>query len=324
VVRPFDDQQFFAVDGAFSAPISSHTYDNQEFLPSLDRFITFGGASYNAGKTFMRDDGVTPTGPYLWDPSRAGPDMVGGTTGSHVNPDAYPQVTGAEMWNNRDTMITIGIGAQRPNSFVNGTSAYAFEGGVESLLVSESPSTGGDLFRYRIASVDDPSLDEWQLVGVGSRTYADQGAGAYDPGTRLYLRTARFDSTYGIVMWNTATAGPRNQAVRFTPRDANGSPVITNLHGMDFDPVRSAFVLWDGSGDIWYLKPPRNGPAFTPEGWTVSRAPMTGPDRPAVQLLTGTLGKWKYIGTHDVMMGIGDGDEGQVWVYKPEGWQPPP
>jgi hypothetical protein len=51
---------------------------------------------------------------------------------------------------------------------------------------------------------------------------------------------------------------------------------------------------------------------------------MTGPDRPAVQLLTGTLGKWKYLGTHDVMMGIGDGDEGQVWVYKPEGWQPPP
>ena len=290
----------------------------------LDRFITFGGATYNAGKVFMRDDGVTPTGPYIWDPSRAGADMVGGTTGSHVNPAAYTQVTGAEMWNNRDTMTTIGIGAQRPDSFANGTSAYAFEGGVESLLVSESPSTGGDLFRYRITSVDDPSLDEWQLVGVGSRSYADQGAGAYDPRNRLYLRTARFDSTYGIVMWNTATPGPRNEAVHFTPRDVNGSPVITNLHGMDFDPVRAAFVLWDGSGEVWYLRPPEQGPAFTPHGWTVSRAPMVGPDRPAVQLSTGILGKWKYIGTHDVMMGLGDGIEGQVWVYKPVNWQPPP
>jgi hypothetical protein len=24
-----------------------------------------------------------------------------------------------------------------------------------------------------------------------------------------------------------------------------------------------------------------------------------------------------------VMLGLGDGVEGQVWVYKPVGWQPP-
>ena len=35
-----------------NAPISSHTYDNQEFLPQIDRFITFGGASYNSGRAF--------------------------------------------------------------------------------------------------------------------------------------------------------------------------------------------------------------------------------------------------------------------------------
>ena len=40
-----------------NAPISSHTYDNQEFLPQLDRFITFGGASYNSGRIFVLDDG---------------------------------------------------------------------------------------------------------------------------------------------------------------------------------------------------------------------------------------------------------------------------
>ncbi len=47
---PFNDRRYFAVDGAMNAPISSHTYDNQEFLPRADRFITFGGASYNAGR----------------------------------------------------------------------------------------------------------------------------------------------------------------------------------------------------------------------------------------------------------------------------------
>ena len=34
----------------------------------------------------MLVDGVTKTGPYLWDPSRAGANMVGGTTGSQVVP----------------------------------------------------------------------------------------------------------------------------------------------------------------------------------------------------------------------------------------------
>ena len=38
---------------------------------------------------------------------------------------------------------------------------------------------------------------------------------------------------------------------------------------------------------------------------------------------TGVLGKWKYLASHDVMLGLGDGFEGQVWIYKPVGWQPP-
>ncbi len=33
VAPRFGDRRFFAVDGALNAPISSHTYDNQEFLP---------------------------------------------------------------------------------------------------------------------------------------------------------------------------------------------------------------------------------------------------------------------------------------------------
>ena len=112
--RGSSDRRFFTVDGALNAPISSHTYDNQEFLLALDRFITFGGASYNAGGSFMLDDGVTKTGPYLWDPSRAGANMVGGTTGSQVNPAIFPNVIGGRMWMNRNAIAVNGIGASRP------------------------------------------------------------------------------------------------------------------------------------------------------------------------------------------------------------------
>ena len=180
VVQPFGDARFFTSDGAANAPVSSHTYDNLEFLPLLDRMVTFGGAIYNTGQYFVQDDGVTRTGPYLWDPSRAAGDMVGGKSGSQVAPETFPNVVGGEMWMNRDSMETNGIATLRPGSFVNGTSAYVGEEAVESVLVTESPASGGDLFRYTMPAPDNPSLDRWELIGPGSRRYTDQGAGAYE------------------------------------------------------------------------------------------------------------------------------------------------
>jgi len=323
VHAPFHDRRFFAVDGPLNAPTSSHTYDNQEFLPLADRFITFGGASYNTGAPFILADGVTKTGPYLWDPSRAGANMVGGTTGSHVNPAIFPNVIGARMWVNRNAVAVKGIGASRPGSFVNGTTAYVVEQGVESILVSESPTTGGDLFRYRIPDVDDSSLDRWDLIGPGLKSYSDQGAGAYDPVRRVYLRTAKMGTSYGIVMWNVATPGPANNPIKFVPPNFNGQFVLTRLHGMDFDPRRSVFVLWNGDGRIWHLRPPASGPPFTATGWSVAPAPVSGANVPALTGTTGVLGKWKYLRSHDVMLGLGNGFEGEVWVYKPAGWQAP-
>jgi len=52
-------------------------------------------------------------------------------------------------------------------------------------------------------------------------------------------------------------------------------------------------------------------------------APVSGASAPALIGTTGVLGKWKYLRSHDVMLGLGNGFEGQVWVYKPVGWQPP-
>ena len=323
VRAPFADRRYFAWDGALNAPISSHTYDNQEFLPLLDRFITFGGASYNAGRIFVLDDGVTKTGPYLWDPSRAGANMVGGTDGSQVAPGTYPDVMGGRMWTNRNAITVNGIGARRPDSFVNGTSAYVLEQGVESILVTESPQNGGDLFRYQIPSLANPALDRWELVGPGLRSYSDQGAGAYDPVRRLYLRTAKTGTSYGIVMWNVATPGLANTPIKFIPPSFNGQFVLSKLHGMDFDPRRSVFVLWNGDGRVWHLKPPASGSGFTATGWTVAPAPVSGASVPALTGTTGVLGKWKYLRSHDVMLGLGNGFEGQVWVYKPVGWQAP-
>ena len=194
--------------------------------------------------------------------------------------------------------------------------------------MTESPQNGGDLFRYRIVDVGDPALDQWELIGPGLIGPVFKGIPARarahtTPCVRFICAPRTSGASYGIVMWNVATPGPANTAIEFALPDGGGQFVLSSLHGMDFDPRRSVFVLWNGDGRVWHLKPPASGPAFTATGWTVAEAPVSGTSSPALTGGTGVLGKWKYLRSHDVMLGLGDGVEGQVWIYKPVGWQPP-
>jgi hypothetical protein len=36
----------------------------------------------------------------------------------------------------------------------------------------------------------------------------------------------------------------------------------------------------------------------------------------------GVLGKWKYARRFDIFLGVFEGDTGDVYAYKPRGWQP--
>ena len=332
VHNPLGDKQFFAIDGPDSAPTAAHTYDNQEFLPLADRFITFGGAKFNCCIQWVLLDGVTPTGPYLWDPSRSGEDMVGGTTGSQVYPAQFPDVIGAQMWDNRDTVVNRGIGATRPAKFVNGTTAYMPYGGHDAVYVSESPTTGGRLFHYIIRDPDDPRQDEWRLIGVKGRAgYSDQGAGAFCPSCNLFVRTANSGGSNVLAAWDVSKAGPQNSHVNIFPADTSGEFRLTRDHGMDFDSQREVFALWDGGPDVWYIHPA----AITdPSSWRVERAPLRE-DLPTplksdgnltqgsrTKESNGILGKWKYAPRYDVFLGVENAVTGDIWAYKPAGWSP--
>jgi Ca2+-binding RTX toxin-like protein len=335
VVAPLGDAQYFAVDGPMNAPIAAHTYDNQEFLPLSDRFITFGGGKFNCCAKFVLLDGVTPTGPYLWDPSRAGADMVGGTTGSQVSPLLFPDVIGGNMWQNRNSVAVNGSGSPRPSNFVNGTTAYAEYNGKDSVLIGEKPTDGGRLFRYTINDVADPTQDQWQLVGVpGKLSYADQGAGAYDSLRQLFVRTAKGSNGPVLVAWSLESPGPTNSSVQVTLAEASGTFGLNRDHGIDYDSVRGVFALWDGSSDVWYVTPPA---AFGSSGWSVTRASTSGgasaPTKDSGSFTSGSgivttsrgiLGKWKYARQYDVFLGVEDPVNGDVWVYKPANWQPLP
>jgi hypothetical protein len=334
MVNPLGDSQYFAVDGPLNAPTSSHTYDNQEFLPLIDRFLTFGGAKFNGKQKFVLQDGVTLTGPYLWDPSRAGADLVGGASGSQVNPQLYPDVIGTRMWDNRDTIRRKGIGSVRPSGdFVNSTSAYHRFEGQDAVFITDSPRAGGELYRYILPESGDSGADRWELVGTDGVGYGNQGAGAFDPQRQLYARTANTFAGWGLVVWNTATPSQSNRSYVVMPATSDPAFRITHLHGMDFDQRRGKFLLWDGGPDLWYVTPPSSASS---SGWTVERAPIANPAGAPRQedasLLSysgtlteqrGVLGKWKYAPDLDVFLGVVAPETGDVWVYKPAGWEPP-
>jgi hypothetical protein len=327
IYEPLGDDQFAAVDGPLAAPIAAHTYDNQEFLPQLDRFITFGGAKYNVGAQFVLLDGVTHTGPYLWDPSRADGRMVGGTTGSHVNPAAYPTVVGGRMWDNRNTIAVRGASTIRPErNFVNGTSAYALYRGRDAVYVTLHPDLSGRLFRYVINDLTDPDQDTWELVGVKASAYTGKGAGAVDTLRNVYVRSVGPSTSTGFLAWNLSTAGPTNTNVRVRTADLSPEFPAAGLQscGMDYDAVRAAFAIWCTGREVWYLTAPE---VFGATGWRLERAAVaaTGGDPPYREpssTFPGVLGKWKYARRFDVFLGVFEGDSGNVYAYKPRGWQP--
>ena len=59
-----------AIDGTDNAPSSAHTYDNNIFLPIVDRFLTWGGAAYTNGGPYYR---VTYTAAPSSDAGRGAP-----------------------------------------------------------------------------------------------------------------------------------------------------------------------------------------------------------------------------------------------------------
>ena len=308
---------FAPVDGHFNSPVSAHTYDNSEFFPIIDRFVTFGGAAFNTGHYFELTDG-SRTGPYFWDPSKADPDKVGGTTGSNVNFNIYSDVLGGLMWSNRDNLEPVN-GEVVPGSgpFINGATAYYEENGKDTLFIE----TIGNLYKYTVNDINDPSNDLYELVGRALVTFAGQGAGAYDPDHNLFVRTSGSQFVY----WNLDSPGQNNYNKFINPIVSNGTFDFNKLidYGMDYDPVRKEFVLWGGESDVWVLTPPAD---LQLGSWNLSKIATNSVEFPTRSGIgfTGILGKWKYIQALDVFLGSFDPQTGDIWAFKPQGWDPIP
>jgi hypothetical protein len=313
-----DSGTYTAKDGALNAPPSAHTYDATNYLATSDRLLLLGGAVFNSGGGFRIPDGNgghVGTGPYFWDPSKADPTKVGGTTGSAVN----PAILGGEMWENRQ------LPAYAERSLVNATSAAVVENGRDVIYFTSASggSTNQNLFRYTVMDVNDPSQDKLEMVGRWWSGSDPSGAGAYDPESRLYV--APGDATRPFVVWDIDNAGLTNNNEIVSPvvKGLNGASFSSGVRwGIDWDPVRKQFVLWGGGGDVWVLDAPDAG---TIAGeWTITQLTegdnFPGTALPPPDIQNHVRGKWKYAANLDAFVALEGAEAGNIWVYKPMGW----
>ena len=317
-------QHFIPVDGALNAPQSAHTYDNTLYLPIFDRYITFGGASTNSGSVYVKQvgDSLQATGPYLWDPSKADPTKVGGTTGSGID----PATEGGEMWSNRDYLTNSNLASASyvPGSFVQGASAYRTESGKDVVYISASRggSSTQDLWKVTFNDLNDSSQDVWEVVGVGWDGGFSLGAGALDDEHNLFIRVGNASK---LTIWDLDHAGTGNKSIGIDVTDDLGNPMSLIGAGMEYDPIRNRIIVWYGGNDVWYLDVPdrmENGDLVT-TGWVFHKDSTLGLESPPESVENGVNGKWDYIAELDAFIAVENKVEGNVWIYKPTGWVAP-
>ena len=318
-----------AIDGVDNAPAAAHSYDNNVFLPRLDRLLSFGGAAYNNGGAWRRplpDGSSARTGPYLFDVSRADAWTVGGSTGSHVQRQTSKQpIVGGQLWQNRDSYLEPVIGSVTPNNHVSGCSAYADEDGVDTVYVVAilGGGTAQHLFRYRVLDLSKPKADSWEHVGQHWSGPAAETACGYDPFGKWLVRTGSHGKPF--MVWSLQQPGPGNReqiivptdpAQQFLPRLKKRELELSRC-GLDFDQRRRQFWLWCGGAALWRLSPPRAA-----SDWLIAQEAVATEPAPNPKVGTGVLGKWAYAAELDVLVALQDGKAGNVWFFKPRQWQP--
>ena len=326
------DANSFVIGG--TAPQPAHTYDNNIYLPVNGMFLTFGGAAL-AGGNFQKTDGTTVSrgGPYLWDPLKADPNKVGGTTGSGWNTTNIAE--GGNMWIDRQGQWT----GSEPAQYVNGTTAYRTENGHDVVyLTAEQGAASGfpSLYRYTLGNVRSGGQDTWEKIGIMNNTVGYQGAATIDTTHNLYIRTASVLGPYtsDLAIWdldNANAANPNsNPDIGINLINKDGSDfVMTGFYGIDYDSANNTIVLWDGKdggGTVWAASVITDaaGNIGSNTTWTVSEIGSATLSHPHGSFATAVLGKWHYdaalgafIALDEVSSAGGGAWDAGVWLYKP-------
>ncbi len=334
------------------APTSSHTYCNNVWLTTLNKFFTFGGAAWNDGSVLrVWEDGTSGfqsplriAGGFSLDMTEAGTGKVGGATGSNFG----SSLTGANAWTLHDWLDA---GHASPPIFGGTTYATHIDRGAVATVEDGADvvyyTAGNTYALIRAEFVDgDPANDTNTLICNGTDFNGDGellagGNLALDEDDRVIVALARGNSSF--------------QPFRFVDLDAV-SPAWTqptsptgDVAALKSESKGEPGLLWDridgcyvaatrgssGSpgvfpGSVYRIfKPARSG-GFTPtSGWSVDlRDADPAEDLPPIGPFSGesfptVTGKWRWADSLRCGLFLTEPTVGEVWAYIPENWTDP-
>lgn len=318
------DRTFLVVDDA--APQSAHTFDGNLYLPVNDMFLTFGDGVYNTGNGFQVRDSqgnLVKAGPWLWDPRKADPTKVGGTTGSGYN----PATLGGEMWVNRQGQWT-GNDGHATSTFLMNTSAYRTENGKDVVYVTKRGTSGGlpDLYRYTLGDVRNGGLDQWERVGISWNVVTGESTAVLDDANNLYVQTSITSDPgqFELHVWDLDTAGEGNRDIGVQLVDADGNEVRLAVGaGLGYNDKDGSLWLWDGGdrGTVWRTRATYNADGTLATQWVVEGLRLPGDAaQPDGNFVRGVYGKWDYVSELGAFVAIDEysfeTNDAAVWFYK--------
>lgn len=326
-------------DGWQHGPMSSHTYGNNTFLPTLDRFLTLGGAAHQQGGRFQGwDGGATRNllGGYFCDMTLVGQGYVGGSEGSNWVRAGDPRdLPGASPWQCLDYGTT-NPGWPAYDHIQGGIADVRQEAGVDVVYIMSSTTTVKNLERVVMPSTD-PSTHSYSRVGRTFSTAVGGDVGvASDRSADVVLMVGRL----GMGFWDLKTAGATNnlQAVTITGDDAAEFESVIRPDVANRNPGLAAMpsgglYAWNEGGEVFRITPPAGSP--TPaSGWLVERVDAAGSTRPMTraEILAdninasssgGVLGKWRWADDLRCFVALEHAVRGNVWAFRPPGWTDP-
>lgn len=331
------------IDNPYS-PVSSHTYGNNIFLPTMDRMLTFGGAGQNDGMGLrVYSDGVSlrGVGCYTLQPELAGKMMVGSLPGMNYKKGAYvgKDLPGARAWELRDWYLdnpTVAGGAFPAKGHANCGACTRIEGGRDVVYFSYSISTSRAVGRVEFVDHDyrndivSPVATQWNDAGgsIGPIDIIPNKDVMLELHTNANATKAQF-----IDLLRPRPTSWQRISTFYGPDVAEFLSELDKGQGVLADRKRDCFVMWRKGANVWRIDPPARGvDGFIPlDGWTVTKltavtagAPVD-PGNPASNG-GGVTGKWRYAPDLDCyigMVGSGASPLGVVYAYKPGNWQDP-
>lgn len=336
-----------SIAGSKAAPISSHTYSNQVWLPRLQRFFTAGGGAYNTGGPFMvvdeSDFEVRQGGPFTLDMTLAGQGYTSTRTGD--NPKRTGTISegvnlpGANAWSMRDYRL------DHPNTTVAAkvtggrTLCVTEENGHDVVYMQggDPGATSKDLIRIEMVDHDYRN-DLLSIVGAAWSNGVSDVQAAFHPTRKLFFNPSYNPADNAFIGgWDVSPgkAGSQNRyflcpttGLSGPAKDEFVASAASNKYGNIYDKRRDRFVVFSRAGALFEMQPPAGTDYST--GWAVKKiagatefAPMGTYEADSTSPGDSLCGRFKRSERLDVYVLVTHIYDGNIWMYKPHDWLDP-